>query len=947
MVKKSYAKFVYVLYLLVVVCILVIPVQASAQKVGTITGTIITSEASEPLPGANVTVVGTMRGASTNVNGVYTLNIEPGAYTIRASFIGYGSVEKKVRIAVGETVTIDFELAESPVEFGESLVVLGSRTARTAIETPVPVDVISATEVRQSGQLEINQVLTYLAPSFNASHQTIGDGTDHVNPASLRGLGPDQVLVLVNGKRRHQSALVHVNGTFGRGTVGVDLNSIPKAAIKRIEILRDGAAAQYGSDAIAGVINIVLKEQTNNIEINSMTGTTGEGDGDQITLDANYGFRIGDRGFFNVTGEFYDRGRTNRSETFQGSVFFSDKAADNVEITRRGLTRDDFSMKTGQAKATVGMVFFNSAYSLSENAELYSYGGFSHRKGVASGFYRRPIQEERVVFEIFPNGFLPEIDTEIVDQSFTAGLRGDHNGWDIDLSVTHGENSFQFNIENTVNASLGTASPLSFDAGRLKFRQTTGNLDIVRPIETKGAVNSFSLTFGGEFRIENYQIRAGQFESYSLGNGGDRPGVDFDTTSTGTPKAAGSQVFPGFQPSNEVNRFRNSISVYGGIETEVSDQFMIDIGGRFENFNDFGKRIIGKAAARFEPVENFALRGALSTGFRAPSLHQAWFNNVSTQFLTDTETGELVPRQVLTANNKSSVTKAFGIPNLKEETSINVSAGFTARPHPKFSVTADFYHITIDDRIVLTSRFTDSNPTFATILAPFKEQGVTQAQFFSNAVDTETNGVDIVAGFFTPVGRGKLNLTFSANFTDTNVDKVNIPQESIDLFEEAKGGAATKEDLETIANTLFNREEFNRLEDALPRQKINFSARYSIGAFSVLGRASYFGKVEYKPTSSITLEDGTKFFTNDETFDGKALFDLDVSYEFVPGVRFSLGANNIFNTFPDEHGTLAERQAENPNLKSNRGDGNFVYSRRVTQFGMNGGFYYGRLSFNL
>ena len=266
---------------------------------------------------------------------------------------------------------------------GEEFVVVGSRTVRTAIETPAPVDVISELEIRQSGQTEINQTLRQLAPSFNASHQTISDGTDHINPASLRGLGPDQVLVLINGKR-HSSALVHVNGTFGRGTVGVDLNSIPKAAVERIEILRDGAAAQYGSDAIAGVINIVLKDNTEGIQLNNLVGTTGEGDGDQVKTDVNYGFGLGDGGYINVTGEFLKRDRTQR-----GGQYTADADDANIQwIKDNNLPDDAFNMNIGQSKATVGGAFYNAAYPLSDDAEFYSFGGLSYRRGEATGFYR-------------------------------------------------------------------------------------------------------------------------------------------------------------------------------------------------------------------------------------------------------------------------------------------------------------------------------------------------------------------------------------------------------------------------------------------------------------------------------------------------------------------------------------------------------------------------------
>ncbi len=902
-----------------------------AQNKGTISGKVTVAESGEPLPGANVIIVGTLRGASTNLDGEYHISINPGVYTLRASFIGYSPAEKEVRVNPGETVTVDFALSESALQVGEELVVLGSRTARTAVETPVPVDVITDLEVRHSGQAEVNQILTYLAPSFNASHQTIADGTDHINPASLRGLGPDQVLVLINGKRRHTSALVHVNGTFGRGTVGVDLNAIPVSAIERIEILRDGAAAQYGSDAIAGVINIVLKEQTSSIQTNTLVGVTGEGDGEEVKQDVNFGFKIGERGYFNVTAEFLNREPTNRSSTYTGPIFFpNDPQADEAELRRRGLTRDDFSMKIGQSKAVVGATFFNTMVPLSENAEFYAFGGFSHRKGRATGFYRLPYQEARVNLNVYPNGFLPEIHTEIVDRALTAGISGTRNGWDIDMSITHGGNSFQFNIENSLNASMGESSPTSFDAGQLRFSQTVGNLDLVRLIDTGGKLKSLSLVLGSEFRVENYRIIAGEEASWQLGNGGDRPGIDFDTTSTGAPKNPGSQVFPGFQPSNEVNRYRNSIAVYAGLESNVTDRFMLDVGGRFENYSDFGSTVNGKVAARFEVAPNFALRGAVSTGFRAPSLHQVWFNNVSIQFLLDPATGQLEPKRVLTGNNRSAITKAFGVPDLKEETSLNVSAGFTAKLADNLRLTVDGYMINIDDRIVLSSRFSAGHPTIgpvvAEILKPFAKLGVSQAQFFANAVDTETRGLDIVASYAKPMGDATLSITAAANFTKTQVVATNVPAEMVKIFREIEGREPTAEELESFKTTLFNREERNRLEDALPRKKFTLGLRYATSKLQAVVRATYFGEIYYKPTNP----------ANDEVFSAKTIFDVDLAYEVMKGVRLSVGANNLFNTFPD-------KQTKPANISSGR----FPYSRRVTQFGMNGGFYYTRLSLDL
>ncbi len=431
-------------------------------------------------------------------------------------------------------------------------------------------------------------------------------------------------------------------------------------------------------------------------------------------------------------------------------------------------------------------------------------------------------------------------------------------------------------------------------------------------------MKSLSLVLGSEYRVENYEIEAGQPESYLLGNGGDISGVDFDTTSTGAPKAAGSQVFPGFQPANEVDRFRTNISGYAGLESELSDQFLLDVGGRYENYSDFGSTVTGKIAGRYQVAEPFALRGAVSNGFRAPSLHQFWFNNVSTQFLFDAVSGTLEPVQVVTTNNLSQVTRAFGVPDLDEETSINVSAGFIARPMPNLSITADYYRIDIDDRIVLTSLFANSDPIVAQILEPFSREGVSQAQFFANAVDTKTQGVDLVVSYATTVGLGTLDLSGSVNFTDTKVERINVPAELAQIF---AGG-----DLEAVRSRLFNREEGNRLETALPREKLNLSARFTQGPLSLYGAAAFFGEIEFRPTNPDL----------DEDFGAKTIFDADVSYQIFPGVRLSVGGNNVFNTFPDEH----EKDA-------NIDRGRFPFSRRVTQYGSNGGFYYGRLRLTL
>jgi iron complex outermembrane receptor protein len=901
--------------IIIVAVLLFLTSNLQAQSIAMISGTI--QDSSGPLISANVYLVGTNRGTVSNESGKYSLVLSPGKYELRASYLGYVSQLKTITVDAGRTNELNFVLEKTSLRLNDEPVVLGSRTSRTAIETPVPIDVITSNEIVRSGQTELNQVLSMLAPSFNANPQTISDGTDHINPASLRGLGPDQVLVLINGKRRHASALLHVNGTFGRGTVGVDLNAIPLSTVERIEVLRDGASSQYGSDAIAGVINIVLKQNKDGADISTTVGVTGEGDGEQIKTSVNYGAKIGETGFINVSGEYLKRNSTNRAGTYTGSIFSSDGANDEQRLAALGMNRDDFSMKIGQSEATFGSLFFNSEIGLNDNAIFYSFGGISHRDGMGTGFYRLPYQEERVVPEFYPLGFLPEIGTLINDNSISMGIKSSKAGWDFDVSLTHGSNSFKFIIDNSNNASLGTSSPISFDAGSLIYKQTTANVDIVKPIASK-FLKRLTFVSGAEFRLENFEIIAGQDESWQLGNGGTIAGVDFDTTSTGSPKAAGAQVFPGYQPSNEVDRSRNSIGIYAGFESDITKRWLVDIGGRYENYSDFGSTVIGKIATRYNIAKNFALRGAASNGFRAPSLHQLWLSNVSTQFVINPSNGQLEPKQVLTAENSNSITKSFGVPSLKEETSISFSLGFTSRPFSNLSISADVYSVSISDRIVLSSRFTDSDATVAKILEPFSKDGVSQVQFFANAVDTKTEGLDVVVTYGITIGDGLLNLTASANFTKTEVEKVNLPNEMKTIF---SGG-----NLNDVKNTLFNREERNRLEDALPRQKASFAASYDIYKFAVKTQANYFGPVEYKPTNT----------ANDESFSSKILFDLDIRYEIFTHVFLSIGGNNIFNTFPDKH----EKQA---NISSGR----FVYSRRVTQFGMNGGFYYSKLSVSL
>ncbi|HSN26631.1 MAG TPA: TonB-dependent receptor [Kofleriaceae bacterium] len=867
--------------------------QPAAPTTGTIIGTVEAPDLDAPIAGATVTIVGTTISATTDDQGNYSLDAAPGVLRVRADFAGFRSEERVVNVAAGASATLDFALATAPL-ITQTVVAVGSRTPRTNVDSPVAVDVITAEDISRSGRTETGRVLSQLEPSYLSVPQTIADGTDHVDPASLRGLGPDQVLVLVNGKRRHRSALLHVNGTFGRGTVGTDLNAFPLGAIKRIEVLRDGAASQYGSDAIAGVINIVTKDSTDKLDVSNEAGITASGDGVQLYSAANYGFKVGEKGFVNLTGEFLQRDATNRTGAYTGPVYSNDPAVDNQTLGMRGLTRDQFRMRIGEAAATTGMGEFDLELPFSGDAVFYSFGDVSHRRGDAGGFYRMPVQETQNVPEFYPDGFLPLIRPVMDDQSITVGIRK-KGPWNVDASLTHGTSAFRFDIENSVNASLGTASPTTFDAGTLSSSETVANLDLLHKLDTD-VVKSLAIVLGTELRVENYQIIAGDPASYQLGTA---------TTPGGAPKLPGAQVFPGFQPSNEVDRTRDNIGIYGGVESELNKAIALDVGGRFESYSDFGQSLIGKAAARAKLGGGLSLRAAVNTGFRAPSLQQLWFSNVSTQFLPDAM-GNLMATQVLTSNNESPVTKAFGIPKLHEEKSTNLSTGVGYRPLDNLSITADGYFIRIRDRIALTSQFANTDPAVAQILAPFP--GVSQAQFFANAVDTDTSGADLVADYAV----GPFTVTGKANFSKTVVTHVNIPSSLMTRL----GGDPM---LQTF---FFGRAARNRLEDLIPHERGFVAVRYAASGISALVRASYYGKAYFKPDNA----------ANDETFGARVLVDLDLGYSANKNVYFAIGADNLFDTFPDAQ-----------TKDANKSFGRFLYSRNVSQFGMNGGFYYGKL----
>lgn len=947
---------------------LILCLSASVLLAQGIRGKVTDASNGTTLPGVSILIQGTPTGTATDANGAYSLKLNKGTYQLKVSFIGYETITQTVTVDASFT-TQNFSLKPAGSALNE-VVVTGSRSAipRTNIETVAPVDVISTKELRSFPQTDVSQILNYVAPSFTSNRQTVSDGTDHIDPASLRGLGPDQVLVLVNGKRRHTSALVNINGTFGRGSVGTDLNAIPVAAIDHIEVLREGAAAQYGSDAIAGVINIVMKKITPlSVAVSygqSASNTLGRNffDGKTYQIEASKGWDLNGKGFVNIGAQYIDRGATNRSGTDTRPLLYSPlpskgaaeteadfetryaglKATDDARAQANGLNR--INMIVGNSKMRNGGFFANGQYSIAKWADVYADAGYNHKNGKAAGFYRLPSQATQVDVTLYPNGFLPFINTSINDISLIGGVKGKIGSWNYDLSNTYGQNNISFDITNTDNASfpIGT-SPTSFKAGKLVFNQNTVNLDVSRKFNFTGILTSLNTAYGAEYRIDNYQIQAGEEGSYSFGVpsqgiAGRKVGSSFT--------AAGSQVFPGFQPSNALDKSRNNKSLYADYEAEFGPRVLLEAAGRYENYSDFGSNFSYKLSGRVKVADELNIRGGFATGFRAPSLHQRYFNNVSTQFVNGN------PTQVLTVNNDDNVVRQFGVGSLKPEKSKDYSLGLTGKIAHSLTYTIDAYQINIKDRIVFSSQYTRERNSDGSLVASGTVNQIlntvdptaqiNSVQFFTNAISTRTRGLDVVVSDRIPLNStgSTLVLSASANINRTNVTSIN--------------GSDKINGDQTLLAKLFNRTERSRFETSVPASKINLSGDYTIKKFNVALRTVYFGKVTYLNATDPTIQSNNLPLQLDQTFSGKWVTDLSLGYKITKQLNFVLSASNLFDVYPDQlymdprnnQNNLSGSSASNYTTnRDNTSNGRFRYSAAVSQFGFNGRFVLAKLAY--
>lgn len=791
----------------------------------------------------------------------------------------------------------------------ETISVIGSRVAgRTESDVPVPVDIIGRAELKATGQTEVGRMLQATVPSFNFSSSSVSDGTDALRPATLRGLGPDQTLVLVNGKRRHQGALVHINTSVGRGTSGVDLNAIPGSALQRIEVLRDGAAAQYGSDAIAGVINLVLKDGSDPGSVNLSYGEYSEGDGETINLGISKGIEF-ENGFFNITYDFRDRGASNRAGlSAQCQYTCTDHPTlEGVKVStdprEKAFNRQNF--RIGDSDSEQHAVVINGSLDIGDD-ELYAFVTWSDRQNQSAGFYRRANQDSNNPQlsdgeAYYPDGFLPLINTKNDDFSFDIGYKTEFdNEMTLDISATTGENSQQYIISNSLNASWvadqgrdaglrGTAQTAA-DAGKLTLGLTTINIDMT------WASDNVAYAWGGEMRRDSYEMTAGEEYSWQ----------DYDGLGMGGNN--GIQVFPGFAPENAVDESRNVYSVYFDSEWDVSDDLLITGALRFDDFEDFGDTTNMKLSGRYNVNDELVLRGAVSTGFRAPSMQQQYFNNISTQFVG----GQAV--QVGTFRNDSQLAVDVGIPALKEEKSKNYSVGLTLNPGSNLTFTLDYYKIIIDDRIVISDKISPGSGS-AIFDAALAANDVTGAQFFINGANTNTQGLDIVTTYNTSLGEGDLKLSFAFNTTTTEVTEQFSP-----------GG------LQGIKpEDVFGAQGVSIIEEWQPKDRINVTTNYSVNDFSYNISLNRFG--EY------TVVDGGA----SQTYSAKWLTDVQATWHYSEDVSFNIGANNLFNAKPDINTIGQSRSGHIVDGDGNtivKSDGVFQYSRRSAPFGFNGAYLY-------
>ncbi|MBA3673511.1 MAG: TonB-dependent receptor [Chitinophagaceae bacterium] len=894
-------RFLYTVLIIFALISLQMYVHAQAIIKGKLTGN------GEPLPSATVSMGNKI--VLSGLHGEFLFSVSSGIYTIIITHTGYQKIVQQIKIERSTTETIDFIM--TPGEQMGEVVVLGSRNfiQRSNLNTPVAVDVLSSKNLLQTGQASLTQMLNFSAPSLNVSQQLVNE------PITLRGLDPDHVLILVNGTRYHNMAYLNdgrVRGILGKGSVANDLNAIPFSAIEKIEVLRDGASAQYGSDAIAGVINIILKRSIDKTSVQLHSGQNYRGDGENISMGMNRGISLNKKGSLNLSANFQYRNPTYRGGEFKGTIYKTiPSTATHIDSVRiisqddsiveaRNFNRKDVS-NAGTSKLRGFGVLVNGNYIIKKSTELFWTASANNRKTNFIGTYILPKNISRVNTDLFPNGFKGISNHKSSDVSGIAGAKGEIKKWHWEYSSAYGNNTDRYYAENTNNPSqfftLGKNAPTSFYTGTLIYQQLTNNINFSKQLSERSTwIKLFNIAFGAEARLENYRIKAGEEAAWKNYN------------SLGS-KFGGAQHGLIFQPGDVVNKNQNIVGGYIDVEAEIKNHFLLNLASRYEYYSSFGGNLAGKLAARYKFTDHFSLRSSISNGFRAPYLQQRYYSTTTRGVRFDN--GSIVPVTNGIFNNNSIVAQAFGIPSLQPEKSVNFTTGFTAALLNHINFTVDAYWIQIKNRIVLSGVFDRKLNKYVDSILFLNNAAIDQLQFFSNAINTRTHGVDIVLNGNWKIKKSNFAVMLAGNFTQTQ------------LFGPIKtAGKLRLDSLNT--NTLFSREEIVKLEEGQPSDKVILSLNYKVGKIGILFRNSRFGRT-------------TMPFNNnrpDEHFSPKILTDFSITYTPNTWVSITAGSNNIFNVYPDR-------------IKDyrNTGDGIFLYGPEAMPFGFNGGYYYLNIDF--
>jgi iron complex outermembrane receptor protein len=866
----------------------------------------VIDESGETLPFINVLEKGTNNGVSTNDQGEFELKVKKIPVTLVFSSVGFSTLEKT--IYKGETITVT--LKEGNVL--DEIVLTGNRTkARTILDSPVPIDNINVQELLQSGKPTLDRMLTFKVPSFNSQNQAISDATAHYDPADLRGLGPSRTLVLVNGKRKNQSAQVYLNRTPGKGEVGVDLKSIPTAAIERVEVLRDGASAIYGSDAIAGVMNIILKKNVEFSTFSTKAGITSQKDGFNFSSDFNTAFGFGDGGFINLTLGYYKQEITNRA----GIVSDTGSTPRDIAWLAANPTA---GMTVGQPEMEKKDLFINAEHPLGEKSTLYTFHGFTTREGKSFAYYRAPYWRNDVGNSNFLvgdsnnfEGYQPTFETEINDYINAVGVKFPiTEGWNADASVTYGANEVDVTVNNSVNrqylADHGT-SPRSFNTGGYRFTNVVGNFDVNGELSEK-----VGLAVGLEYKEESYRAFEGDPLSYYLSS-------DPVVIASGVP--GNSDSFAGIKPEDAGVWSRNNFAGYAQLDYDITEDFLFGVAGRYEDFSDAGSNFSWKANTRYKIGDKGAIRGSYSTGFRAPTLHQTHIT--LSQYIIVAGSSEPLLQGTL-ANNNPAV-QALGIPALTHEISKNLSVGATYKFNRNFSGSLDFYQIKVDDRVLFSSQIgaDGDNNTTNPVEQILENNNVTAVQVFINAGDTKTTGADFVLNYrnINLTEKGKLHASLAANFNETTISEIATPKVIADA-----------------GYNLFDRQEKGLITNSRPKSKIILGLNYVTDKWDVSLNNTRFGQVTITAPSGGFDINGVEQIkvidypnsgdrAKDQVLNAKIATDLGFVYKLTNRINLNASINNIFDVYPDVTAT---------STNTAQAGSRFVYSSEVQQLGQLG-----------